>query len=70
MELLQNGIGRGGPAKRLGLGVVVGDELIDALHELLDAGEGTSTDGLVRDQREEALDLVQPGAVIPFLIYK
>ena len=60
MELLKNRVGSGGPAKRLGVGVVVRDELIDALHELLDAGERAATDGLVGDQGEEALDLVQP----------
>jgi len=37
--------------------------LIDARDELLDAGEGAAPDGLVGDQRKEALDLVQPGAV-------
>ena len=63
MQLLKNRIGGGSPSKRLALGVVVRDELVDALHELLDAGERTTADGLVGDQREEALDLVQPGTV-------
>ena len=63
MQLFEDGVGRGGPAKWLGLRVVVRDELIDALHELPDAGERAATDGLVRDQRKEALDLIKPGAV-------
>ena len=63
MELLKNRICGGGPSERLAVCIVVRDELIDALHELLDAGEGAATDGLVGDQGEEALDLIEPGAV-------
>ena len=51
------------PSERLAVGVVVFDELIDALHKLLDAGERAATDGLVGDQGEEALDLIEPGVV-------
>lgn len=58
MQLLQHRIDGGGPAKRLGVGVVVRDELVDPLDELLDAGERAPTNGLVGDQGEEALDLV------------
>jgi hypothetical protein len=53
--------------ERLAVGVVVGDELIDALHELLDAGERSVPDGLVGDECEETLDLVQPGCHGPRL---
>ena len=63
MQLLKDRVGGGRPLERLRVGVVVGDELIDALHELLDAGERAAADGLVRDQSEESFDLVQPGAV-------
>src|SRR5688572_9917661 len=63
MQLLKNRICRGRPFERLAVGVVVSDELIDALHELLDAGERSTANGLVSDQCKEALDLVQPGAV-------
>lgn len=42
---------------------MVRDELIDVLHELLDAGERAVADGLISDQRKEALDLIQPGPV-------
>jgi hypothetical protein len=41
MQLLKDRIGRGGPAKGLAVAVVVRDEVIDALHELPDAGERT-----------------------------
>jgi len=42
---------------------VHGDEVINALHELFDAGEGAALYGLVGDQRKEALDLVEPRTV-------
>src|SRR5882757_3257220 len=63
MQLLQDRVSSSSPAKRLGVGVVVGDELIDALDELLDAGERAAADCLVGDEREEAFHLIQPGAV-------
>src|SRR5258706_8906732 len=63
MKLLKDGVGGGGPAKRLGVRVVVADELFDALDELLDAGERAAADCLVGDEREEAFHLIQPGAV-------
>lgn len=63
MQLLKDRICGGGPSERLAVGVVVFDELIDALHKLLDAGERAATDGLVGDQGEEALDLIEPGVV-------
>ena len=49
MQLLEDRIGSCCPTKRLGVGVVVGDEVIDALHELLDGGERAAADGLVGD---------------------
>lgn len=63
MKLFEDRVGGGGPLEGLAIGVVRGDEVIDALHELLDAGERAATDGLVGDQREEALDLIEPGVV-------
>lgn len=63
MKFLEDGVGRGGPAKRLGVDVVLRDEVVDALHELFDAGERAATDCFVGDQREEAFDLIEPGAV-------
>ena len=63
MQFFKDGICGGGPLEGLAVGVVRCDEVIDALHKLFDAVERAAADGLVGDQREEALDLVQPGAV-------
>ena len=63
MQFFEDRICGGRPLERLAVRVVGGDELIDALDELLDAGEGSATNGLVGDQREESYDLVQAGAV-------
>jgi len=63
MQLLEDRICRGSPFERLEVGVVCRDEVIDALNQLLDTGERAAADGLVGDQREEALDLVEPRTV-------
>ena len=46
MQLLKNGICGGGPFERLAVGIVVSDELIDALYELLEAGERAAVQGI------------------------
>ncbi len=63
MELFEDRICGGGPLERLAVWIVRRDEVIDALYELLDADEGSSANDLVGDQREGALDLVEPGTV-------
>jgi len=63
MQLLEDRVGSGGPLEGPAVCVVCRDEVVDSLHELFDAGERAAADGLVGDQREEALDLVEPGAV-------
>jgi len=63
MQLHKDRIGGGGPLEGLTVRVVRRDEVVDALHELLDASERAAPDCLVGDQREEAFHLVQPGAV-------
>lgn len=63
MQLLEDGIGGGRPLEWLAVRVVRGDEVVDALHELFDAGNGSAPYGLVSDQCEESLDLVKPRAV-------
>ena len=63
MQFFEDGVGRGGPAKGLAVRVVGGDETIDALNQLFDAGERTAADSLVGDQGKEAFDLIQPRAV-------
>lgn len=62
MQFLKDRFGGGCPAERLTFLVVVGDEVVDSLHELFDAREGITANGLVGDQREEAFDLVQPAS--------
>ena len=63
MQLFEDRICCGGPLEWPAVLVVGGDELVDALHELFDAGERASADGFVGDQRKESLDLIEPGAV-------
>jgi len=61
MQLFKDGVGGGGPLEGLAIGVVRGDEVIDALHELFDTGERATLNGRVGDQRKEALAPVEPG---------
>lgn len=63
MQLFEDRVRGGGLLEGLAVRVVGGDEVIDTLDELLDAGERAASDGLVNDQREESLDLVQRRAV-------
>jgi len=63
MQLFEDRVGGGGPLEGLEVRVVRGYEVIDALHELSDAGEGAAADGLVGDPREESFNLVEPRAV-------
>lgn len=63
MQLLKDRISGSSPFERLAVGVVCGDEVINALHELFDAGERSSPNGFVGDQCEESLDLIEPRAV-------
>ena len=48
MELFEDRIRSSSPLEWLAVRVVGRDAVIDALHELLDAGEGDAMDGLVR----------------------
>ena len=50
MQLFEDRIGGGSPPKRLAVRVVMRHEMVDALHELFDAGERAAADGLVRNQ--------------------
>ena len=63
MKLFEDQICSGGPLEWLAVRVVGRDEVINALHELFDAGERAASDGFVGDQREEAFDLIEPRAV-------
>lgn len=63
MQLFEDRICGGSPLEGPAVLVVGRDEMIDSLHELLDAGERAAANGLVSDHREEAFDLIEPGAV-------
>ena len=55
MELFEDGIGTGRSSKRLAILAMRSNEMVDALNDLLDAGERAATDGFVSNQGEEPL---------------
>ena len=55
-------VGSLGPGEGMATVVPAVDEEADGVHQLLDTDEGTAADGLPRDDAEEDLDEVQPGA--------
>jgi hypothetical protein len=57
----QNVVGGLGPTQRLGVGVLVCKEGLDGPNQLFDRLVGAALDLLLGKQREEALDLVNPG---------
>ena len=59
-NLFENGLSRGGPHERPGLGVIVCDESVDLLRELLDTAESAPTNGALSDDVEPNLYLVEP----------
>ena len=67
MHLLDDRIGGRGPLEGLAVRVVGGDQVFDALHELLGTGERTSANSFVGDEGEDALALVQPDNVAAWL---
>ena len=40
--------------------VVVGDEILDLVHQIVDASEGVAADCVLGDQTEPPFDLVEP----------
>jgi hypothetical protein len=63
LEFGDDRIGGSGPHEQLAVLVVVGDEAIDFRGQILDRSERPATDRLVGDDREESLDLVEPGRI-------
>ena len=64
LQLLQNGIRRGGPDQRhLGLIVGGGDKLLDFGDQFLDAGTTASSYRALGDDPKPALRLIQPGGI-------
>jgi hypothetical protein len=57
-EFGKDGVGGGGPHKRLRMGIVVGDELIDLAHQVGKGLERITADGALRDEAEPAPSLL------------
>ena len=53
--------GRFGPDKGVGVGIVMFQVVVNGGFELGHGGEDATTDALLSDQPEEALDLIEPG---------
>jgi hypothetical protein len=63
LELLQDGVRRGGPAEG-SLGLVVGrHELLDPGDQFFAAGEASLADGSLGDDPKPAFHLIEPGGV-------
>src|SRR5262249_46517753 len=60
LDLVDDGVGRGGPDKRLALLVVIRQIRIDRRLQRRDTVERAAPNPLRGDRREEALDLVEP----------
>ena len=63
LDLGEDRIGGGGPHERLRREVVVLGVAFDAPDQVRHVLEGATADGLLRDQAEPALDLIEPGGV-------
>jgi hypothetical protein len=59
-KLFQHRVSRVSPEYGLAVLVVVGHEVIDLGHQLVDATEGAAPDGFLGDQCEETLYLIEP----------
>ena len=60
---LEDGVDCSGPGEWFGFAVVVLDELVDSGDEFFDALERSGPDGLLRDESEPSVDLIEPGRV-------
>lgn len=63
LDLLKDRLCGGGPHEGPGVGVVVLHEVLNATDELAHALKGSSTNGLLGDQAEPALNLIEPRGV-------
>jgi hypothetical protein len=62
--LFENDIGGFGPHKGLWIGVVAVEMVVDGFLEPGEADEGAAADALLRDFGEEALDEIEPEALV------
>ena len=60
LELVEDRIGGGSPDEGPLVGVVMSDVGVDLRHQLPDVAERATANGLLSDQREPALNLVEP----------
>src|ERR1700720_4323162 len=63
LELSKDRIGGGGPHEGTPMQIVAGDVGVDFLHQLADAAERPAANGLLGDEAEPALHLVEPAGV-------
>ncbi len=63
MELFEDRVSGGSPEEGPFAEGVVSEVLVDLVHQFAHAPERTAPDGLLRDQGEPALDLVEPACV-------
>src|ERR1700682_2988341 len=63
LEFVEDRIGARGPHKRPLVGIVVSYVVVDLVHQFTHAAEGAAPDRLLSDEREPALDLVEPAGV-------
>ena len=61
---VEDDVGGFGPDEGLGVGVVRTEVVLDGGLQVGDAGEGAAPDALPRDLGEEALDQIEPGALV------
>jgi len=62
-NLLEDGVGRRGPDKWTGLGIVGSHEVLDLSHQFFHAAEGAKANGLLSDGVEPDFNLIQPGSI-------
>jgi len=60
LQLFEDRVGGDGPDERTFVSIVVSHVLVDAVHQFAHAAERPAPDRLLGNEREPALDLVEP----------
>ena len=60
LEFVKDRIGRSSPDERPLVRVVMSDVGVDLRHQFPDVAKRATANGLLRDKREPALDLIEP----------
>ena len=63
LEFIEDGIGGGGPGKRAVVAIVMAHVVVDVAHQLAHTAERPAPNSPLGDEREPALDLVEPARV-------